>query len=102
MYRCRNCNCNIQSNSTPVISSNNASGCGFNDPPVFPNNYMYGQSYVPIQYISKTFKPDAGLKMGTIFPELVSPYSPGQSMEEIQYITNSSITNQSLNTGGIS
>ena len=27
-----------------------------------------------------------GLKMGTIFPELVSPYYPGQSMEQIRYI----------------
>lgn len=24
--------------------------------------------------------------MGTIFPELVSPYSPGQSMQQIRYI----------------
>ena len=30
--------------------------------------------------------PTVGLKMGTIFPELVSPYFPCQSMEEIQFI----------------
>ncbi|MBR3325366.1 MAG: spore coat associated protein CotJA [Clostridia bacterium] len=61
--------------------------CGFeNDPTVFPENYMYGQSYVPIQYINEIFKPEVGLKMGTIFPELVSPYMPGQSMEEDKYL----------------
>ena len=47
---------------------------------------MLGQSYVPIQYMDKTFRPNVGLKMGTLFPELVSPYMPGQSMEEIAYI----------------
>ncbi len=63
--------------------------CGFeNDPTVFPENYMYGQSYVPIQYLDKIFKPEIGLKMGTIFPELVSPYSPGQSIKENMYIRN--------------
>ena len=49
---------------------------------VFPENPIYGQSYVPIQYLTKTYKPDEGLKMGSIFPELVMPYSPGQSIEE--------------------
>ena len=61
--------------------------CGFDEEyGVFPENPMLGQSYVPIQYMDKTFKPCVGLKMGTIFPELVNPYSPGQSMEEINYI----------------
>ena len=32
------------------------------------------------------FNPCVGLKMGTIFPELVSPYMPCQSMREIDYI----------------
>ena len=53
---------------------------------IFPKNPQYGQSYVPIQYIDKIFKPDAALKMGTLFPELVSPYTPGQSMREIEYL----------------
>lgn len=62
-------------------------GCGFDEEQsVFPENPMLAQSYVPIQYMDRTFKPCVGLKMGTIFPELVSPYSPGQSMEEINYI----------------
>lgn len=62
-------------------------GCGFDEEKsVFPDNPMLGQSYVPIQYMDKTFLPDVGLKMGTVFPELVSPYCPGQSMKEIAYL----------------
>ena len=61
--------------------------CGFDEEMnVFPENPMLAQSYVPIQYMDRVFKPAVGLKMGTIFPELVSPYVPGQSMEEIKYI----------------
>ena len=61
--------------------------CGFGEEEsVFPQNPMLGQSYVPIQYMEKTFKPHIGLKMGTIYPELVSPYCPGQSMKEIAYL----------------
>ena len=62
-------------------------GCGFNEEDsVFPENPMFGQSYVPIQRLNKTFTPCVGLKMGTIFPELVSPYFPCQSMEENAFI----------------
>ena len=61
--------------------------CGFDEEyKLFPSNTMFGQSYVPWQTMDKTFTPCVGLKMGTIFPELVSPYMPGQSMEEIEYI----------------
>ena len=62
--------------------------CGFEDSyqDVFPENPMLAQSYVPTQFMDKTFKPCVGLKMGTIYPELVSPYSPGQSMAEIEYL----------------
>lgn len=61
--------------------------CGFDEElNLFPENPMLAQSYVPIQYMDKTFKPCVGLKMGTIFPELVSPYVPCQSMEEINFI----------------
>ena len=66
---------------------NNNCDCGFDEElSIFPENPMLAQSYVPIQYMDKTFKPRVGLKMGTIFPELVSPYVPCQSMEEINYI----------------
>ena len=68
-------------------SNKDSCECGFNNEnSVFPTNYMYGQSYVPIQYMDKTFTPCVGLRMGTIFPELVSPYSPCQSIEENAFI----------------
>jgi len=76
-------------------------GCGFDDEDeigVFPTNPMLGQSYVPIQYMDKTFKPQIGLKMGTIFPELVSPYYPGQSMEEIKYLENKNTIREGCNS----
>ena len=68
--------------NNPVTQSR----CGFSESSVFPDNYMYGQSYVPIQYIDSTFRPEVGLRMGTIFPELVSPYEPGQNMREMQFL----------------
>ena len=63
--------------------------CGFDDDNtlnVFPQNPALGQSYVPIQMMGETFKPCVGLKNGTLFPELVSPYSPGDSMKEIKFL----------------
>lgn len=61
--------------------------CGFEtESSPFPENPIFGQSYVPIQKLDKTFTPCVGLKMGTIFPELVSPYFPCQSIEENAFI----------------
>lgn len=62
--------------------------CGFDEykSSMFPENPMLGQSYVPIQTMKKIFNPETGLKMGTIFPELVSPYYPCQSIREINYL----------------
>lgn len=61
--------------------------CGFDEEyNPFPSNPMLGQSYVPFQTMNTTFTPCVGLKMGTIYPELVSPYMPNQSMEEIAFI----------------
>ena len=62
--------------------------CGFDEEyqDVFPSNPMLGQSYVPTQFINDTLKPCAGLENGTIFPELVSPYNPLDSMREDAYI----------------
>ena len=60
--------------------------CGFDEYSSLPENPVLAQSYVPIQNMGKTFIPCVGLKMGTIFPELVSPYRPGQSMDEIKYL----------------
>lgn len=77
---CKNICCMMQNN-------NDCCSCGFDDEDNrFPSNPMYGQSYVPLQKMSETFTPEVGLKMGTIFPELVSPYMPNQSIEDIEYI----------------
>ena len=68
-------------------SYNNNCSCGFDEEEsVFPSNPMFGQSYVPFQTMNETYLPCLGLKKGTIFPELVSEYNPGQTMAEIQYI----------------
>jgi hypothetical protein len=65
----------------------NECGCGYeSNMHMFPDNLTLAQSYVPMQYLDKTFKPCIGLKHGTIFPELVSPYKPCQSIEEIEFI----------------
>ena len=62
--------------------------CGFEEEyNPFPANPILAQSYVPWQTMNKTFIPEVGLKMGTIYPELVRPYCPGQSMEEIEYLS---------------
>ena len=53
-----------------------------------PENHMYGQCYVPIQYLNKVYEPATALKKGTLFPELSTTYVPGQSMREIAYIRN--------------
>lgn len=72
--------------------------CGFDEEyNVFPENPMLGQSYVPMQIMDRTFKPGVGLKMGTIFPELVSPYMPGQSMLENQYIAETNTIKEGCN-----
>lgn len=54
----------------------------------FPKNAMFGHAYVMNQTLNKTFSPEDGLKHGTIFPELFSPYSPGDSMKEIEFLKN--------------
>lgn len=76
-----NCSCGYMMTDTEDC------GCGFDEvASPFPTNPMLAQSYVPIQKMDKTFTPSCGLKMGTIFPELVSPYMPCQGVEEIQYL----------------
>lgn len=102
--RCKQCFCMNNNYSTTPIENNiledkcsdvnsyeddmyNSCSCGFDEEyNVFPDNPMLAQSYVPIQYMNKTFRPEVGLKMGTIFPELVSPYMPCQSMEQQRFI----------------
>ena len=76
-------------NKCPCQNNNyNECECGFDEEydDVFPKNPMLGQSYVPLQIMNETFKPCVGLKKGTIFPELVSPYRPCDSMRDIAFI----------------
>ena len=80
-----------------MLRENRGCSCMEEENKVFPENPMLGQSYVPIQYMDKTFKPCVGLKMGTIFPELVSPYMPGQSMNEIEYLAATNTVKEGCN-----
>lgn len=54
----------------------------------FPKNAMFGHAYVMDQTLRRTFSLEEALKKGTIFPELFSPYSPGDSMREIEFLKN--------------
>lgn len=95
---CCSCNCKCDKKDAELIDdtcecvkntvdAQDICECGFDEEDrLFPENPMFAQSYVPWQTMDKTFTPCVGLKMGTIFPELVSPYMPGQSMEEIEFI----------------
>lgn len=74
--------------------------CGFDEEyemGVFPDNPMLAQSYVPWQFMDKTFKPNVGLKMGTIFPELVNPYMPCQSMRVNEFLEATNIIREGCN-----
>ena len=80
---------------------NDECSCGFDEEKdVFPENPSLAQSYVPIQYMDKIFRPCVGLKNGTIFPELVSPYNPGDSMKEIEYLRNANTVGEGCNSNG--
>ncbi|MDO5556729.1 MAG: spore coat associated protein CotJA [Clostridia bacterium] len=108
MYKCKKCcnsynyDCNLFekscNNVEPISDYNCNCSCGFdNEYSAFPANYMYGQSYVPFQQLNNTFRPEIGLEKGTIFPELVSPYAPCQSVEEINYLKNSNKIGEGCN-----
>ena len=73
--------------SDDYIDEDDECMCGYNrSESIFPENAVLGQSYVPIQKMDKTFIPCVGLKKGTLFPELIFPYSPCQSIEECAFI----------------
>ena len=95
---CDNTNCPCNN-----MNYNENCNCGFDDDneiDVFPENPMLAQSYVPIQYMDKTFKPCIGLDNGTIFPELVSPYCPGDSMKEIEFLRKTNPIGEGCNSDG--
>ena len=87
MYNTRSCPCNqskeqmLEDICDDMLPLQNYMGdncdCGFyEEESKFPDNPQYGNSYVPNQLLKTTFMPDVGLKIGTIFPELVRPYMP--------------------------
>lgn len=98
--RCNSCSRNCNSNDSNNNNSNcrcrnNSSNCncnmyenGFSQNNAFPENYLYGYAYTPNQCMNRTFTPEVGLENGSLFPELVSPYSPGQSIDFIEYLRN--------------
>ena len=93
---CNNYNTNDQNYDKNCI-------CGFDDDNLYnvlPLNPNLAQSYVPIQTLDETFKPCLGLKCGTIYPELVSPYSPGDSMKQIKYLEQSNVIGEGCNSYG--
>ena len=106
-YLCKDKNmieksCNEVDKCCSNMSYNENCNCGFDDDEldVFPENPMLAQSYVPIQYMDETFKPCIGLDKGTIFPELVSKYKPGDSMREIEYLRNTNSIGEGCNANG--
>lgn len=91
-----NCPCNM-------MNYNENCNCGFDDDnemDVFPENPMLAQSYVPIQFMDETFKPCVGLENGTIFPELISPYFPGDSMKDIEFLRRTNSIGEGCNIDG--
>ena len=100
---CTNMNEDMLENNCSNVSNDiemDSCSCGFDEESLFPESPMLAQSYVPWQTLDKTFTPCVGLKMGTIFPELVSPYIPGQSMREIEYLKNSNEIGMGCNGNG--
>lgn len=87
----RSCpNSNSNSNAINIFPDTTAGTLGMNCSP-FPTNYLYGHAYTPTQIMTRTYSPAEGLRNGTIFPELVSPYYPGQSIDFINYLRNGGI-----------
>ncbi len=83
-----NCNQNNCMNNSNINDNSNIYATTFNESNAFPCNYLYGHAYTPVQTMNKTYTPEIGLQNGTIFPELVSPYCPGQSIDFINYLRN--------------
>ena len=94
---------NANNNCKYEMNYNENCSCGFDEDEmidVFPKNPMLAQSYVPYQFMDETFKPCIGLDHGTIFPELVSPYKPGDSMRDIEFLRNTNPIGEGCNANG--
>lgn len=90
---CRNSNSNCSNNQNNNCSSMYSTICQNNTTSVFPENYLYGHAYTPVQTLNNTYNPEVGLQNGSIFPELVSPYSPGQSIDFIEFLRSGGCNN---------
>ncbi len=103
------CGCNLYNtnNLFPRYFNNSCSSefdeceCGFSNSTeeVFTQNPMYGHAYVPNQKMGNIFNQNCGLNNGTIFPELVSPYSPNDSVIENEYLESNIIESGCRNNG---
>lgn len=83
----QNCGCNYRNNYNMCNRCTYMNeNCNLRNESGFPENYMLAHAYTPNQVMNKTFTPEMALQNGTLFPELVSPYYPGQSMEIIEYL----------------
>jgi hypothetical protein len=75
--------------------------CGFDDE--YNENFtsipMYGHAYVPNQRMEEIFNACNGLENGSIFPELIFPYSPGDSIVEANYLAENTIESGCNNNG---
>lgn len=89
------CMCNnndFNNNYTNTVSSRNYNsysnelGNGYSSSTYNAGNTRYGYAYVPTQTFNNVFSPAQGLANGTMFPELVSPYCPNQSLEVMNYL----------------
>lgn len=99
MYE-NSCMCNNDSCSM-MLENNMMASCGFNQEiSMFPSNAMYGNSYVKNQIMNKVYTPEIALKMGTMFPELVSPYSPCDSMRVINFLKSSNNVREEARVNG--
>ncbi len=103
------CGCNLYNinNITPRNSNYSCSSeldeceCGFSNSSseMFTQNPMYGHAYVPNQKMGNVFNQNCGLANGTIFPELVSPYAPNDSVIEAEYLESNVIESGCENNG---
>lgn len=82
----RTCGCNYIKNCNRCSCMNN--NYNSRNEQGFPENYMLAHAYTPNQVMGNVFTPEMALQKGTLFPELVSPYYPGKSMEIIEYLEN--------------
>lgn len=72
------CRCSRENNN---YMETNYTGASFNN-----FNYRYGSAYVPNQVLGQVYTPMQGLSNGTMFPELLSSYYPGESLEVMNYL----------------